>query len=160
MPLRSPKKKTSPSHGHRARVQPQWTLRRASGLQILEAPQLKKLRWLVHGFGTRPGGTSVLHARSPHSSPSRAQTILNLGFTDWDSQANVDENRLRLRAALGARKMQLVTLRQIHSDIAHVVAAPPKQPLQGDAFITATPGLLLAIQTADCIPILLADTRH
>lgn len=67
---------------------------------------------------------------------------------------------MRLLAALGARKMQLVTLRQIHSDIVHVVSTPPQTVLQGDALITATPCLLLAIQTADCIPILLADPGH
>jgi purine-nucleoside/S-methyl-5'-thioadenosine phosphorylase / adenosine deaminase len=88
------------------------------------------------------------------------QQILNLGYTDWDSHSNVDENRLRLLAALVARKMQLITLRQIHSDVVHNVAAPPQKTLQGDALITATPGLLLAIQTADCIPILLADPRY
>ena len=159
MPLRSARKK-APSRSHRACVHPKWTLRRASALQILEAPRLKKLRWLVHGFSTRPGGTSVLPARSPHSNQSRTQQILNLGFTDWDSQTHVDENRMRLLAALGARKMQLVTLRQIHSDVVHVLSAPPQTALQGDALITATPGLLLAIQTADCIPILLADPHH
>ena len=135
-------------------------LRRASGLRILETSPLKKLRWLIHGFSTRPGGVSTLPSRSPHSNHPRAEKLLNLGFTDWDSQAHVDENRLRLLAAVGARKMQLVTLRQIHSDIAHVISAPPQTILQGDALITATPGLLLGVQTADCIPILLADTRR
>lgn len=159
MPLGSARKKIAPSRIGRARVQLQWILHRTAGLQILEASPLKKLRWLVHGFSTRPGGTSVLPVRAPHLAQSRAQKLLNLGFTDWDSQANVDKNRLRLLAALSARKMQLVTLRQIHSDIAHVISAP-QTPLQGDALITATPSLLLAIQTADCIPILLIDPRH
>ena len=159
MPLRSATKK-APSRRRNARVQPQWALRRTRGIQILEAPPLKKFRWLVHGFSTRPGGVSALPSRSPHSSHSRSEKVLNLGFTDWDSEANVDENRLRLLAALGVRKMQLVTLRQIHSDIAHVISAPPQTNLQRDALITATPGLLLGIQTADCIPILLADPHR
>lgn len=159
MPLRSATKK-SPSRSRHARIQPQWALRRASGLQILEAPSLKKISWLIHGFSTRSGGTSVLSARAPQSNPSRTQKVLNLGFTDWDSQTHVDENRLRLLATLGARKMQLITLRQIHSDVVHVISVPPQTILQGDALITAAPGLLLGIQTADCIPILLADTRH
>jgi hypothetical protein len=34
------------------------------------------------------------------------------------------------------------------------------EPLAGDGLITATPGLLLAIQTADCLPVILVDTRH
>lgn len=160
MPLSPAKNRTRRPRTGRVPGQPQWMLRRAAGLQILEAPPLKKLRWLIHGFSTRLGGVSVLPSRAPHSNQSRAEKILNLGLTDWDSRTNVEENRVRLLAALGAREVQLVTLRQIHSDIAHVISAPPQTSLQGDALITAAPGLLLAIQTADCIPILLADPRH
>ncbi len=159
MPLSAAKNRTSRPRTRRSPTQP-WALRRAGGLQVLEAPPLNKLRWLIHGFSTRPGGISVLPPPSQHSPQSRAEKVLNLGRTDWDSQANVDENRMRLLAALGARKMQLVTLRQIHSDVVHVISAPPQTALQGDALITATSGVLLAIQTADCIPILLADPRH
>ncbi len=53
----------------------------------------------------------------------------------------------------------MVTLRQIHSDIIHCVNEPPKEHLTGDGLITATPGLLLAIQTADCLPVILVDTK-
>lgn len=136
----------------------QWRLRRSNGLQIVEAAPLKKIGWLVHGFSTRPGGTSIRSA--PNSPRSRAEKALNLGFTEWDKRAHVEENRRRLGAALGAEEMQLVTVRQIHSDLVHVVSAPPQTTLQGDALITNTPGRLLAIQTADCIPILLIDPRH
>lgn len=86
--------------------------------------------------------------------------MLNLGATEWDNQRNVEENRRRWMAALGAEKMQLITFRQIHSDIVHLISSRPKTILQGDALITNTRGLLLAIQTADCIPILMADPRH
>ncbi len=37
-----------------------WILRRAGGLQILEAPALARIDWLVHGFSTRAGGASEL----------------------------------------------------------------------------------------------------
>ncbi len=56
--------------------------------------------------------------------------------------------------------MRLATLRQFHSDSICVLDAGPDQPLRGDAAITRAPGLLLAVQTADCVPLLLADTRH
>src|SRR5271170_6508889 len=46
----------------RAKVPAKWRMRRARGLQILEAPALAKLDWLVHGFSTRPGGVSELEA--------------------------------------------------------------------------------------------------
>jgi polyphenol oxidase len=86
--------------------------------------------------------------------------VLNLGFTDWDSRAQVAENRKKFLAAVGAGRMQLVVLRQIHSDIIHEIVTSPNEPLQGDAAITGTAGLLLAVQTADCIPLLLADPRY
>jgi purine-nucleoside/S-methyl-5'-thioadenosine phosphorylase / adenosine deaminase len=62
--------------------------------------------------------------------------------------------------ALGAGGMQLVGLRQVHSAIVHAFAAAPGKPLRGDALVSAAPGLLLAVETADCVPILLADTRR
>jgi YfiH family protein len=55
--------------------------------------------------------------------------------------------------------MQLAELHQCHTDILHVVNAPPKDALRGDALITRRAGLLLAVKTADCVPVLLADTK-
>jgi len=51
-------------------------------------------------------------------------------------------------------------LRQVHSDVIHPVAALPDQPLVGDGLVTATAGLLLAIQTADCLPVIVVDRRQ
>ena len=59
--------------------------------------------------------------------------------------------------------MRAVTLRQIHSDAAHPWIhrnASANDAPQGDALFTRDPGILLAVQTADCIPILLADTKR
>jgi hypothetical protein len=60
--------------------------------------------------------------------------------------------------------MQVVVLRQILSDIVHRMdaakASPTMEILQGDALISNEPGVLLVVQTADCVPILLADTKH
>jgi YfiH family protein len=50
-----------------------------------------------------------------------------------------------------------VLLRQIHSDIVRPVDSPPAAPPRGDALITATPRLVLAVRTADCLPVLLFD---
>jgi hypothetical protein len=89
--------------------------------------------------------------------------VLNLGFTDWDSRKRVLDNRKQFFQALGAGKMEVATLQQIHSDIAHRVdrsAALIKEAAQGDALFTREPGILLAVQTADCVPILLADTKR
>jgi polyphenol oxidase len=54
----------------------------------------------------------------------------------------------------------LITPRQIHSDLIHRVDSVPADPLAGDGLITATPGFLLAIQTADCLPVILVDTKR
>jgi hypothetical protein len=146
-----------------ARRAAQWTLRRAGKLQILEAPPLARLDWLVHGFSTRLGGTSELEisggARAAKASP---QNVLNLGFTEWDARERVSHNRQKFFLAIGAGKMRPVLLKQIHSDVVHCVHARESNagPLQGDALITADAGVLLVVQTADCVPILLADTKN
>jgi YfiH family protein len=129
---------------------PAWAIRRARGVQVVESRALGKLGWLAHGFSTRPGGSSVIQGKP----------ALNLGFTDWDERERVTANRQKFLASLGARKMPLITVRQFHSDVIHVAAAPAGEAPKADALITATPGLLLGVQTADCVPILLADTKQ
>lgn len=127
-----------------------WSLRRAQGLQVLESRALGKLGWLVHGVSTRPGGASTLSEKP----------ALNLGFTEWDERERVAANREKFKAALDAREMPLVTVRQFHSDVIRVASAPIAEAPKADALIASTPGLLLSVQTADCVPILLADTRQ
>jgi purine-nucleoside/S-methyl-5'-thioadenosine phosphorylase / adenosine deaminase len=121
--------------------------RTSRGVRILQASALNKLPWLVHGFSTRPGGVSDIGG----------EKVLNLGFTDWDSRENILENRRRFHSTLGASDLSLVTLKQFHSDVIHVFDTPPPEPCRGDASLTRTPGLLLGVQTADCVPILLVD---
>lgn len=169
MPARLAKKKVPPRKA-RAKILnriAQWKLRRSGGLQILESPSLTRIPWLTHGFSTRPGGVSELatnHSGSDAKKQRAAEKVLNLGFTDWDSRDHVLQNRAKFFAAIGASTMRVVALRQIHSDIVHMVSAADMpqgdQALQGDALITREPGVLLTIQTADCIPILLADTKR
>ncbi len=121
---------------------------------VLKSPDLSRIAWLVHGFSTRKGGVSGVYG-------GRA---LNLGFTKNDSHAAVERNRRIFLGQLGAitrkRSWPLVTLRQIHSDVIHCIDAVPKHQLTGDGLITAHPGILLAIQTADCLPLILVDTKH
>lgn len=137
-----------------------------SKLTVLRANHLSQLRWLVHGFSTRIGGFSRAYGDG----------ALNLGFTKDDLRASVERNRAAFLRELGAvtkprrglRKAgaslwPLITLRQIHSDIIRRVDSIPtqaKDPLSGDGLITATPGLLLGIQTADCLPVILVDTKR
>jgi len=143
--------KPAPRPKPRANVKAPWSLRSVDGLQILELEPFKKFPWLVHGFSTRTGGSSVL--------PS-GERVLNLGFTDWDKRETVLKNRKTFQAAIGAEKLKLIPLKQFHSAIVHFFRAAPAQPCQGDASLTAKPGLLLAVQTADCVPILLVDPKY
>lgn len=115
---------------------------------------LASIPWLVHGFSTRKGGVSRIYGGGS----------LNLGFTKEDSRAAVERNRAEFLKKLGIatvkRSWPLVTLRQIHSDLIHYVTEPSKEPLAGDGLITDTPGLLLGVQAADCLPVVLVDTKR
>lgn len=128
-----------------------------SRVEVVQVPGWKHWPWLVHGFSTRTGGMTTAYR------PAQRSGELNLGFTPADSEENVVENRRRFLDSLGAAHMQLMTLKQIHSSVVKRVnpddaAASPT--CQGDGLMTGEPGLLLAIQTADCIPVLVADVRQ
>jgi len=103
------------------------------------------LRGVTHGFFTRHGGVST-----------GTYATLNGGQGSQDTSAAVDRNRARIAAHLGIG--QLVTVHQVHGDRAEVVrAAWPGARPRADAMVTDQPGLALAILTADCAPVLLAD---
>ncbi len=127
-----------------------WIERKVRGIRILQVPALAELPWLVHGFSTRPGGVSLMGG----------EKVFNLGFTEWDSRENVIENRHRFQSALDAANLELISLKQIHSDVIHLFDAAPAEPCRGDASVTNRPGLLLSVQTADCLPILLVDKKR
>lgn len=141
--------------GEKRPVPKGWAIKKSGAIQILQAKTLARKKWLLHGFSARTGGASALGGRR----------VLNLGRVEWDTDASVEKNRALFLAVLAgsckaAAKLRFVTLQQIHSDAIHAVDARPAKPLKGDALITATPGLVLAAKTADCIPILLADPKH
>lgn len=58
------------------------------------------------------------------------------------------------------RGFRPVLLRQVHSDIVHVVRSAPEERLTGDALVTGVPGLLLVVRTADCLPVFLVDEAN
>ena len=124
-------------------------------LQILDSPLLGELRWLRHGFSTRHGGYSAAYGGN----------ALNLSPTQEDTPRAVERNRAAFLKALGAvtprgAAWPLVSAHQVHSSIIHRLDLVPPGPLTGDGLITATPGLVLAIKTADCLPVLLADRKR
>jgi len=127
-------------------------------LEVVQIPTWSELPWLIHGFSTRTGGKTTVYK------PSQAAGELNLGFTSNDEKETVLANR-RLFLASVARDwdaQSLVTLKQIHSSIVHIVGtadAGDAATRNGDGLITSETGILLGIQTADCIPVLVADKK-
>jgi len=103
-----------------------------------------------------PGITQAIFSR--HGGLSQAPwSSLNLGGTVGDDPANVKGNLDILLKTVGYKSDKLVQVKQVHSaDV--IVANNPMDALnQGDAIITNTPGLLLLMRFADCVPILFVD---
>jgi YfiH family protein len=101
---------------------------------------------IAHGFFGRAGGVSTGIYES-----------LNCGPGSSDDPAAVAENRNRVAAALSP-SARLISLSQIHSATVHTLSGREDRP-EGDAMVTATPGVALGILTADCAPVLLADPQ-
>ncbi len=115
----------------------------------IEADVLK-LDGIRHGFFTRQGGVS-----------GGIYTSLNIGLGSDDERSSVLENRDRVAGQLGIGADRLVSPYQIHSADVITVSAPFAQDVdrKADALVTATPGLAIGIATADCGPLLFADTK-
>jgi len=132
---------------------------------VVTVPAWRSYRWLVAGFSTRQGGRSTAYATG--NRPEQ-----NLGFTPEDDPAWVLENRRQFVTAVAARAKakiapELVTIRQCHTGIIRgvergdlpLLTEDGKALLRGDALFTGDTDILLGILTADCVPVLIADTR-
>jgi YfiH family protein len=120
--------------------------REQGGLQLLMCAPMETLGFTA-AFSTRLGGVSPLPANA-----------LSLGNFRQDERANVLENRRRFLTALGVPDWPLATAHQIHSaEIRRIDAMA--EPSECDALVTNLPRTLLGVQTADCLPVLIADER-
>ena len=128
-------------------------------IEVVRAAWGRDPSWLLHGFSTRAGGVSTVYGGRS----------LNLGWTKEDDATLVGENRRALvRAVAVERPAKLVTVRQIHSPMIRMVREGEEQSAAkegralpaADGLMTDVPGLLLGIQTADCVPVLLADRKR
>lgn len=168
------KRGEQPARASKSALEPQKTVRRAAGrvVPVVRAVGWEKYAWLRHGFSTRAGGVSRIYG----------QGSLNLGWTQQDDPANVARNRSRflgqvvlgqvvLGQAAGGAPARLLTLRQIHSGLIRTVETVDaadrgletpdgRAVLRGDGMMTDAPGVMLAIQVADCVPVLVADVRR
>ena len=114
-------------------------------LEILTSDSLGAIR---HGFFTRHGGAS-----------SGIFAGLNCGPGSSDQTEAVQINRSRVADAMQVAPEALVTVHQVHSADVIPVHAPLADRPRADAMVTATPGLALGVLTADCQPVLFADTQ-
>ncbi|SMH35443.1 peptidoglycan editing factor PgeF [Maritimibacter sp. HL-12] len=113
----------------------------------LDAITSAALDGIAHGFYTRSGGVS-----------SGIYAGLNCGGGSGDQNEAVALNRARVAATMAVEPDRLVTVHQTHSANVVSVTGPLGQPRpEADAMVTATPGIALAILTADCEPVLFAD---
>lgn len=115
-------------------------------LQPVTHPLLERAG-VRHGFFTRLGGISA-----------GLYDSLNTGVGSRDDAAAVAENRRRVADHFGGAAGDLAACYQVHSAVAHVAEAGwnGDRP-EGDASVTAAPGVICAVLTADCAPVLLAD---
>jgi hypothetical protein len=123
-----------------------FVFRQSNNLTFLVCEPIERLGF-VNAFSTRQAAESNEFTLGHFSAAERAQMLAN---------------RNRFKTAVGAPEATLVTAKQIHSaDVRaiedHEDAARDPQP--GDALIANLPNLLLGIQTADCLPIVIVDTR-
>ncbi|MBI1649946.1 peptidoglycan editing factor PgeF [Hyphomicrobium sulfonivorans] len=130
-------------------------------LEPIESSLLAALPGIRHGFFTRRGGVS-----------NGIYAELNCGPGSADDPAAVAENRARvaqhlLRRTAGSPEgsraplKDVATLYQIHSGDAVAIdsyPAPDNRP-KADGVVTATPGLVIGVLTADCGPVLFADAE-
>lgn len=105
---------------------------------------------LNHGFFTRRGGEST----------GLFQT-LNLGLSKGDCPKAVIKNRERIANFFNQPLPSLCFAKQVHGNKALFIETPYDldNPPQGDALITNIPGLIMGVQTADCVPVLLHDSE-
>jgi YfiH family protein len=118
--------------------------KRESQVTFLHSDLLDRIPGIVHGFSTRRAERNDF-TMGPLSS---ANPMIKI-------------NRARLVASVGAIGWPILKLKQVHSgvvvDMNDTMAAG--DAAEGDASVTSIPETLLGVQTADCVPILIADSE-
>jgi len=119
-------------------------VKRQDQITFIHSERLDRIPGIVHGFSSRRGLRNDF-SLGPANSPNPM----------------IQMNRAHFLAALGAPGWPIIKLRQVHSgtvlDIDDTSAAG--DPVEGDAAVTAIPGIMLGVLTADCVPILIADAE-
>lgn len=115
---------------------------------LIQSDLLKPIESIRHGFATRQGGVS-----------QGVFDSLNVSWKSGDDPENIAENRRRVALKLCGDERPLISAKQTHSTIVHHVTAawPHGSGPEGDGLVTNRPGLILAVLTSDCLPVLFVD---
>jgi polyphenol oxidase len=114
------------------------------GIPFYSCTAIDRLGFVRHGFSTRTSDAG----------------LLSLGPMTGDQREKISENRRRFLAAIGLPEAPLATLAQIHSDRVEVFSETDTDfasRREGDAIITSRQGPSIAVQVADCFPVLVTD---
>jgi YfiH family protein len=119
-------------------------------IPCIQAGSLSRLGGIRHAFFARSGGVST-----------GVYATLNGGIGSADGRTHVLENRARMARSLGVIPTDLITGYQTHSSHVAVLdgASAAGQRPRADGLVTNHPGLALAVTTADCGPVLMAEER-
>ncbi|MBN1571075.1 MAG: peptidoglycan editing factor PgeF [Acidobacteria bacterium] len=129
----------------------EFLLREVQGIRYYTCRIFESMPQVRHGFSTRCCGA-----------PDPKSDSFNLGDVSWDFPARVSENRRRFLSALHLENALLITLHQVHSNHVHIIEDNAGQwnPADGDALVTRVKNAALAVQTADCLPVLIVDPMN
>ena len=85
---------------------------------------------------------------------------MNLSYWVGDDERSVDTNWQRLRREVPDLKI-VARLNQVHGNVVHAATRDTAtlRPA-GDGLVTAEPGVMLGVFSADCVPILMIDSKH
>jgi len=123
--------------------------REKNGVKVLVCHPLEEQRF-VNGFSTRLGGVS-----------SFPENSLNLAGYDEDFRENIEENRRRFLQVFGG-DYTLASVWQTHSADVRIVKTPVEVAdgnSKFDALVSNLENVLIGVKTADCVPVLLGDTK-
>jgi len=155
-------------------------------VDLLRAADWQRYAWLRHGFSTRAGGVSTIYGQIGGASTlnlgwTQQDDPANVAENRRRFMAEVTGAPVQAVATSISKPSVpcflssvpcLVTLRQFHSGMIRVVesedrahparlqTADGRAVLRSDGMSTNVPGVFLGIQTADCVPILVADVRR
>ena len=112
--------------------------------------KLKKIKQIKHCFFSRKNGFSKGIYKG-----------LNCGRGSKDKKVNVKKNLNFVEKKMNVRKGKLILMHQTHSNkVVEIKKNNYKKKIIADAMITKMKGIALGVVTADCVPIILYDTKN